>query len=72
SFKKQNMMLKCIMAFHDKAMHAVDIGVQLKRIQGVPARTSIGRMKEISEAELPKFSELIKEIESDFAQVAKK
>ncbi|MDD5336902.1 MAG: V-type ATP synthase subunit A [Candidatus ainarchaeum sp.] len=72
SFKKQNLMLKSIMTFHDKAMHAVDIGVQLKRIQGVPVTAAIGRMKEISEAELPKFSELIKEIESDFAQVAKK
>lgn len=31
SFKKQYLMLRSIMLFHEKAVHAVDVGVQLKK-----------------------------------------
>ncbi len=72
SFKKQALMLKSIMLFHEKATHSVDIGVQLKRIQDVPAKAKIGRMKEITEDKLDSFKDLHKDIEADFAALAKK
>jgi V/A-type H+/Na+-transporting ATPase subunit A len=72
SFRKQNLMLKCIMSFYEKAVHAVETGVQLKKIQGVPSKTLIGRMKEIDEKEIGKFDEIFSQIEADFALAAKK
>ncbi len=72
SFQKQYLMLKCIMHFYEKAIHAVDVGVQLKKIQSVPAKAKIGRMKEVAEQDLYKLKELQKEIDSDFAEIAKK
>jgi V/A-type H+/Na+-transporting ATPase subunit A len=72
SFMKQYLMLKSIMLFNEKAMHAVDVGVQLKKIQSVPVKAKIGRMKEITEQEINKLKDLHKEIEADFAEIAKK
>lgn len=71
SFIKQYLMLKSIMLFHEKAIHAVDIGIQLKRIQDVPVKAKIGRMKEITEKEQNKFVDLHKEINADFAEISK-
>ncbi|MBU0585997.1 V-type ATP synthase subunit A [Candidatus Micrarchaeota archaeon] len=72
SFEKQNLMLKCIMTFHEKAMFAVDAGVQLKRIQEAACIPKIGRMKEIREEELSKIKEIMKEIDVEFTALAKK
>lgn len=72
SLEKQYLMLKNIMDFHEKAMHAINIGIQLKKIQEVPVRAKIGRMKEIKESELDQFKEIGKEIESDFGALAEK
>ncbi len=70
SFSKQYLMLKNIMNFHEKAVHAVDVGVQLRKIQSVPVKAKIGRMKEIREGELEKLRELQKETDSDFVSIS--
>ncbi|MEW6528459.1 MAG: V-type ATP synthase subunit A [Candidatus Micrarchaeota archaeon] len=72
SFKKQYLMLKNIIFFHEKAIHAIDIGTHLKKIQTMPIIAKIGRMKEIKENELEKLFELHKEIDISFGEIAKK
>ncbi len=72
SFKKQYLMLKSIIFFYEKAIHAIDIGVQLKKIQDNLVTMKIGRMKEIKENELEKLSELHKEIDVSFTEIVKK
>jgi V/A-type H+-transporting ATPase subunit A len=64
SFKKQYQMLKTIMKFWELTSNALDSGVQLKKIDGLPSKTAIGRMKEISD--LAEFDKLHKEIEVNF------
>lgn len=71
SFRKQDLMLKSIMHFNERAMRAVESGIQLRKIQDVPVKAKIGRMKEIRETELEKFRELQKETDADFDSVAK-
>ncbi|MBS3067368.1 V-type ATP synthase subunit A, partial [Candidatus Micrarchaeota archaeon] len=69
-FKKQYLMLKTILKFHERTVNALDLGVQLKRIVDLPTRTKIGRMKEITKYE--DFDKLNGEIEHDFDGVLKK
>ncbi|MBI5046208.1 V-type ATP synthase subunit A [Candidatus Micrarchaeota archaeon] len=63
-FKKQYNMLGTIMKFWDHTSSALESGMQLKRIQELPTRGKIGRMKEI--VELGDFDKLHKEIDHDF------
>ncbi|MBI5223005.1 V-type ATP synthase subunit A [Candidatus Micrarchaeota archaeon] len=67
--KKQYLMLKLIMHFATLTNNALDTGVQLKKIQDLPARTTIGRMKEI--ANLADFDKLHRDVEADFASLKK-
>ncbi len=61
---KQYEMLRTIMKFGERSNSALDIGVQLKRINDLEVRTKIGRMKEI--ADMNEFGKLQKEIDSSF------
>jgi V/A-type H+-transporting ATPase subunit A len=67
--KKQYLMLKAIMKFWEHLSNALDTGVQLKRIQELPVRTRIGRMKEIKD--LKDFDAINKEMDSGFEAVRK-
>ena len=69
-FKKQYLMLKTILKFHERTVSTLDLGVQLKRIIDLPTRTKIGRMKEITKYE--DFDKLNGEIEHDFDGLMKK
>jgi len=62
--KKQFNMLKMIIKFWDLSSAVLDLGVQIKRIQDLPVRAKIGRMKEIVKME--EFSALEKEMELAF------
>ena len=62
--KKQYLMLKTILKFHDKSMEALDAGVQLKNILCVNAIAKIGRMKEITN--LSDFDKLHSEVDAEF------
>jgi V/A-type H+-transporting ATPase subunit A len=68
--KKQYQMLKTIMKFGERTNDALDLGVQLKRIQELKVRGTIGRMKEITD--MKEFEKLQKEIDSGFDGIVKK
>ncbi len=63
-FVKQYAMLKTILKFWELTGNALDTGVQLKKIQDLPIKTAIGRMKEIKD--LKEFDKLSKEMDSNF------
>ncbi len=71
SLQKQYRMLKTILKYEEKTLAALDLGTQLKKIQELPSRKKIGRMKEISEDKLGGFDELWKEIDEDFDTLIK-
>lgn len=62
--KKQYLMLKSIMKFWEHTSNSLDLGVQLKKIQELPTKGRIGRMKEITD--LAEFDKLHKEMEGNF------
>lgn len=61
---KQYEMLRTIMKFGERTNSALDMGVQLKRINELEVRTKIGRMKEM--ADMAEFGRLQKEIDGSF------
>ncbi len=61
---KQYLMLKAIMKFSDMVNSSLDMGVQLKKIQDVPAKRAIGRMKEI--IDMKEFDRLYADMEKEF------
>ncbi|MDO8554378.1 MAG: V-type ATP synthase subunit A [Candidatus Micrarchaeota archaeon] len=72
SMKKQYLMLKTIMRFHERTLGAIDLGVQLKKVSELGTRTRIGRMKEITEEKLEEFEKLQADIDHDFDSLLKK
>ncbi len=70
--KKQYLMMRNIMRFHHRALAAVDLGVQLKRIMELPIRERIARMKEIPEEKLSEVDFIGSEIDRAFDSLAKK
>jgi V/A-type H+-transporting ATPase subunit A len=67
SLHKQYNMLKIILKFYERAVEAVEFGVQLKNITSMKVKEDIARMKEIPENEFEKRSAMIsKEIDSQF------
>lgn len=69
-FKKQYLMLKTIMKFGERTNSALDMGVQLKRIQDLKIKASIGRMKEIPD--LKEFDKLHREMDLEFDSLLKR
>jgi V/A-type H+-transporting ATPase subunit A len=61
---KQYEMLRTIMKFGERTNNALDVGIQLKRINELEVRTRIGRMKEITD--MKEFAKLQKEVEGSF------
>ena len=66
SLKKQNMMLKIILFYHDEAMKAISDGITLKQIFSMSVRDDITRMKEIKESELEKMNTIVESIKKQF------
>jgi V/A-type H+-transporting ATPase subunit A len=58
---KQFWMLKAIVAFQEHAAKAIDRGVSLKQIMGLPLKAEIGRMKELQD--VAKIKAIIQETE---------
>lgn len=69
SLKKQNMMLKTILLYHDEAIKSLTEGVTLKQILSMRVRDEITRMKEIDEKNLDRILQIMKEIKSEFASL---
>ena len=72
SLQKQYVMLKSILKFGDRTNSALDLGIQLKKIQELPSKTRIGRMREIPEGKPEEFDRLHKEIDEEFETLIKK
>ncbi len=70
-FEKQYLMLKSILKFGDRTNSALDLGVQLKKIQELPSIAKIGRMREIPENKLDEFDKLHKEMDDEFETLIK-
>jgi V/A-type H+-transporting ATPase subunit A len=68
--RKQYLMLKSIMKFGERTNNALDLGVQLKRIQELKVKAAIGRMKEIKDDK--EFEKLAKEIDTSFDDLMKR
>lgn len=71
SMKKQYLMLRNIMRFYERAVGAVDLGVQLKTISGVKVREKVGRMKEIPEDKHKDIEAIYKEVDREFDSLKK-
>ncbi|MGC8700075.1 MAG: V-type ATP synthase subunit A [Thermoplasmata archaeon] len=66
SLKKQNLMLKTILLFHQEAMNAISSGIPLKSILSLKVRDQISRMKEIREENLDQINQIMDEIKKEF------
>ena len=62
SVKKQFLMLKLIILFHETAEKVIVQGVNIEKINSLPVKSNIIRAKYIKENDLKKFSEIEKEI----------
>ena len=71
SFEKQYQMIKSILKFGDRTNSALDLGVQLKKIQEIVSIKKIGRMREIPEDKLGEFDKLQKEMDDEFETLIK-
>jgi len=67
---KQYLMLKTILKFWELTGNALDVGVQFKKIQELPSRAVIGRMKEIKDVK--EFDRLNKDMEQGFDALVKR
>jgi V/A-type H+-transporting ATPase subunit A len=68
--KKQYSMLKAITRFGERTNAALDLGVQLKKINELKVKATIGRMKEIKDEK--EFERLNKEIDASFDELLKR
>ncbi len=62
SLDKQNLMLKCVLAFYDEGKRALDNGIYLNDIIKLKVRDRIARMKYLPESEISKITEVMKEL----------
>ena len=62
STKKQFLILKLIMVFHENAEKVIENGVTIEKINALPIKAKIIRAKYIEEKNLKAFSEIEKEI----------
>jgi len=62
STKKQFLILKLIMVFHENAEKVIETGVTIEKLNALPIKTKIIRAKFIEEKNLKTFSEIEKEI----------
>ncbi|HTP54502.1 MAG TPA: V-type ATP synthase subunit A [Thermoplasmata archaeon] len=70
SIQKQYRMLRAILSFGDREQEAIGKGATVARLQQMPIRTRLSRMKWIPEAELTdQFDALELEMASDIASV---
>lgn len=70
SVKKQHLMLKLILSYADAAAHAIERGVVLTSLLGLPLRRKIGKMKELEEEASYQYAEeLMIEVQTAIAEL---
>ncbi|MFH1938894.1 MAG: V-type ATP synthase subunit A [bacterium] len=67
STKKQFLILKLIMAFHENAEKVIENGVTIEKLNALPVKAKIIRAKYIEEKNLKIFNEIEKEIISQIS-----
>ncbi|NLO85837.1 MAG: V-type ATP synthase subunit A [Clostridiales bacterium] len=72
SLDKQYMMLTLILQYYDKGRQALDSGVNLSDVLGLPVRDSIGRSKYIPEGEKERFAQIENELSGQMAALGEK
>jgi V/A-type H+-transporting ATPase subunit A len=72
SLKKQYFMLRNILRFNSQAQSAIDLGIQLKKINEMSIREKISRMKEISEDNISEVEALYSKLDAEFESLSKK
>ncbi|MDG6987959.1 MAG: V-type ATP synthase subunit A [Nitrososphaerota archaeon] len=71
SMKKERLMLRVILSFHDMELKAVESGIPLARVLSLEVRGRIGRMKEIPEDRAEsEISSLLGDTEASFRSLA--
>ena len=71
SMKKEYLLLKNIMRFYHRAIAAVELGVQLKKITDMPIHEKIARSKEIPEEKIKEIEFIGNEIDRAFDALGK-
>ncbi|HER24901.1 MAG TPA: V-type ATP synthase subunit A [Candidatus Atribacteria bacterium] len=71
STKKQYLLLKLIMLFHENAEKVIENGVTMEKLNALPVKAKIIRAKYIEEKNLKVFSEIEKEIISQVSATVK-
>ncbi|MHC1585781.1 MAG: ATP synthase subunit A [Candidatus Syntropharchaeia archaeon] len=67
SLEKQYLMAKIILKFHEKAHEAIDAGISIDKIENIPVKDDIARMKYVPSEEFRKrYEELEKMIDEQF------
>ena len=67
STKKQFLILKLIMVFHENAEKVIEDGVTIEKLNALPVKAKIIRAKHIEEKNLKAFSEIEREIISQIS-----
>lgn len=71
SMKKDRLMLKVILTFHDLELKAVESGTPLSKVLSLDVRGRIGRMKEIPEGTAAaEITKLLEDTEASFKSLA--
>ncbi|MDO5047072.1 MAG: V-type ATP synthase subunit A [Anaerococcus sp.] len=69
SLEKQEKMLSIILYNYDKSLKALNEGVELEKIEKLPVKERITRLKLISEEELSKMEEIKEEIDKQIDEL---
>ena len=70
SLKKQNLMMKLVLAYYDGAVDALKQGASVDKLAAIPSREAIGRFKYVLESELDEqYNNVIKSLNDDIKKV---
>lgn len=72
SIEKQYKMLSAILKFKSQAEIALEAGVYLEKILGLPIRDKIARLKYIPEKDINKIDDVVKDLEIDIKNLIEK
>ncbi len=65
SLKKQNLMLKMVLAFYDEGLRALDHGVYLEKIEKLDVREKIARAKYLGKDDVEQINDIIAELKQN-------
>lgn len=72
SLKKQNLMLKMVLAFYEEGKRALENGVYLSEILALPVRDKIARAKYLPEDRISEINDIVKELQNSIDELISK